>query len=69
MRGLRAELVDAYRAAGTLAGDVPGDHVARTMIATAQGFIVQETLFGDVRPEAPEGGLRGLMAMKTQKTG
>lgn len=39
------------------------------MIATAQGFIVQEALFGDVRPEVLEGGLRGLMAMKTQKTG
>ncbi|MFH9610137.1 TetR/AcrR family transcriptional regulator [Streptomyces sp. NPDC017448] len=69
MRGLWAELVDAYRAVGTLAGDVPSDHVARTMIATAQGFILQEALFGDVRPDVLEGGLRGLMAMKTQKTG
>ncbi|MDQ0983170.1 TetR/AcrR family transcriptional regulator [Streptomyces sp. V2I9] len=69
MRGVWAHLVDAYRSAGILASDVPSDHVARTMIATAQGFIVQEALFGDVRPDVLEGGLRGLMAMKTQKTG
>ncbi|CAM5233146.1 TetR/AcrR family transcriptional regulator OS=Streptomyces cyaneofuscatus OX=66883 GN=G3I52_10280 PE=4 SV=1 [Streptomyces cyaneofuscatus] len=38
-----------------------------TMIATAQGFIVQEALFGDVTPEVLENGLRGLMSMGPQK--
>ncbi|MYW34996.1 helix-turn-helix domain-containing protein [Streptomyces sp. SID2119] len=41
--------------------------MARTMIATAQGFIVQEALFGDVHPEVLESGLRGLMSMGRQK--
>ncbi|MEU6501210.1 TetR/AcrR family transcriptional regulator [Streptomyces californicus] len=67
MRGAWTELVDAYRAAGILESDAESDHMARAMIATAQGFIVQEALFGDVRPQVLEGGLRGLMAMKTQK--
>ncbi|NEB40331.1 TetR/AcrR family transcriptional regulator [Streptomyces sp. SID14515] len=67
MRVVWAKLVDAYRSAGILASDVPADHVARTMIAAAQGFIVQEALFGDVRPEVLENGLRGLMSMNPQK--
>ncbi|MEU3053639.1 TetR/AcrR family transcriptional regulator [Streptomyces griseus] len=67
MRVAWAKLVDAYRSAGILESDVPADHVARTMIATAQGFIVQEALFGDVRPEVLENGLRGLMSMNPQK--
>lgn len=67
MRVAWAKLVDAYRSAGILASDVPGDDVARTMIATAQGFIVQEALFGDVRPEVLKNGLRGLMSMNPQK--
>ncbi|WP_328403237.1 TetR/AcrR family transcriptional regulator [Streptomyces sp. NBC_00390] len=64
--GLRlawATLVDAYRAAGLMDADVPADHVARTLIATAQGFIAQQALFGDVRVEAIEDGLRALMSM------
>ncbi|MFD8472699.1 TetR/AcrR family transcriptional regulator [Streptomyces globisporus] len=67
MRVAWGKLVDAYRSAGILSSGVPGDHVARTMIATAQGFIVQEALFGDVRPEVLEGGLRGLMSITPQK--
>lgn len=67
MRVAWGKLVDAYRSTGILSSDVPGDHVARTMIATAQGFIVQEALFGDVRPEVLEGGLRGLMSITPQK--
>jgi len=67
MRAAWTRLVEAYRDAGILSGDVAADHVARTMIATAQGFIVQEALFGDVRPEVLEDGLRGLMSMGPQK--
>lgn len=69
--GLRlawAELVEVYREAGILAdADVPSDHVARTLIATAQGFIVQLAMFGDTAPEVLENGLRGLMSMDLQK--
>nr|WSW70573.1 TetR/AcrR family transcriptional regulator [Streptomyces sp. NBC_00995] len=68
--GLRvswSELVGAYRASGVLAADVPDEHIARTLIATAQGFIVQLAMFGDAGPEALEGGLRGLMAMDLQR--
>ncbi|MEV7894899.1 TetR/AcrR family transcriptional regulator [Streptomyces cyaneofuscatus] len=67
MRAAWTRLVEAYRDAGILSGDVEADHVARTMIATAQGFIVQEALFGDVTPEVLENGLRGLMSMGPQK--
>ncbi|WP_328908834.1 TetR/AcrR family transcriptional regulator [Streptomyces sp. NBC_00234] len=68
--GLRAawgELVEAYRANGMLRTDLPADHVARTLIATAQGFIVQLALFGDMEPEVLEDGLRGLMSMDVQR--
>ncbi|MGW6919651.1 TetR/AcrR family transcriptional regulator [Kitasatospora sp. NPDC054939] len=63
MRELWAGLVADYRAAGWMDADVDADHVARTMIATAQGFIAQQALFGDVRPEAVRGGLRAVMDM------
>ncbi|MGW6458932.1 TetR/AcrR family transcriptional regulator [Streptomyces sp. NPDC055078] len=65
MRQAWAELVDAYRANGLMADDAPADHVARTLIATAQGFIVQQALFGEVRVEVLEDGLRAVMSMGT----
>lgn len=67
MRAAWTGLVEAYRDAGILVGDVVADHVARAMIATARGFIVQEALFGDVRPEVLENGLRGPMSMGPQR--
>ncbi|MFJ3190534.1 TetR/AcrR family transcriptional regulator [Streptomyces halstedii] len=69
MRTGWAELVKAYRAAGVLRADVAADDVARTMIATAQGFIAQEALFGGVEPEALENGLRGLMSIEPPVAG
>ncbi|MFJ3278563.1 TetR/AcrR family transcriptional regulator [Streptomyces halstedii] len=69
MRAGWAELVKAYRAAGVLRADVAADDVARTMIATAQGFIAQEALFGGVEPEALENGLRGLMSIEPPVAG
>lgn len=63
LRLARAELVEVYREAGMPAVDVPADHVARTLIATAQGFIAQLAMFGDTAPEVLENGLRGLMSM------
>ncbi|WP_406859493.1 TetR/AcrR family transcriptional regulator [Streptomyces sp. HUAS MG47] len=66
MRAAWSELVEAYRKNGLLRADVPADHVARTLIAVAQGFIAQQALFGDVAVEVLEDGLRGLMSMETQ---
>ncbi|WP_030686170.1 TetR/AcrR family transcriptional regulator [Streptomyces globisporus] len=63
MRAAWTGLVAVYRENGLLRADVPADHVARTLIATAQGFIAQQALFGDVTAEVLEDGLRGLMSM------
>jgi TetR/AcrR family transcriptional regulator, transcriptional repressor of aconitase len=67
MRGAWGEVVDAYREAGVMPEDVSADHVARTMMAMAQGFIAQQALFGDARVEQLEDGLRGLMRMEVPK--
>ncbi|MFD0366973.1 TetR/AcrR family transcriptional regulator [Streptomyces sp. NPDC059071] len=66
MREAWSELVVAYRANGLMTADVSADHVARTLIAVAQGFIAQQALFGDVSVDILEDGLRGLMSMQTQ---
>ncbi|MFB7863169.1 MULTISPECIES: TetR/AcrR family transcriptional regulator [unclassified Streptomyces] len=66
MRELWAELVVAYRENGLMAADVAPDHMARTLIALAQGFIAQQALFGDVEAGMLEDGLRGLMSMHMQ---
>ncbi|MFI6650113.1 TetR/AcrR family transcriptional regulator [Streptomyces sp. NPDC050529] len=68
--GLRiswAELVGVYRESGILAAEVPDEDIARTLIATAQGFITQLAMFGDATPELLESGLRGLMSMDLQR--
>lgn len=67
MRVAWTTLIEACRHAGILSGDVAAGHVARTMIAAVQGFIVQEALFGDVRHEVLESGPRGSMSMSPQK--
>ncbi|MDT9687630.1 TetR/AcrR family transcriptional regulator [Streptomyces sp. P9(2023)] len=66
MRGIWTELVEVYRETGLMAADVPADRVARTLIATAQGYIAQQALFGDVDVEVLQDGLRGLMSMGSQ---
>ncbi|MFE0702312.1 TetR/AcrR family transcriptional regulator [Streptomyces sp. NPDC058872] len=63
MREAWTGLVVAYRESGILAADVPPEHVARTLIAAAQGFIAQQALFGGVTAEVLEDGLRGIMSM------
>ncbi|MGH4034991.1 TetR/AcrR family transcriptional regulator [Actinomycetota bacterium Odt1-20B] len=58
------KIVEGYQAAGMMRADIPAEHVARTMIATAQGFAAQLALFGEeVTVEALQDGLRGLMSM------
>ncbi|MFD3518254.1 TetR/AcrR family transcriptional regulator [Streptomyces sp. NPDC058657] len=67
MRGAWVRLVDGYRAAGLMSDDVPADHVARTMIAVAQGFIAQQALFGAAPTDVVRDGLRALMTMGQQR--
>ncbi|MEU9774773.1 MULTISPECIES: helix-turn-helix domain-containing protein [Streptomyces] len=69
MRRVWADLVRAYREAGMLDSDVDPDDMARTLIAAAQGFIAQQALFGDVRVEGLQAGLRGLMSMRDPQAG
>ncbi|MGW9073786.1 TetR family transcriptional regulator C-terminal domain-containing protein, partial [Streptomyces yangpuensis] len=56
-------LVESYREAGMLPSDVPAEHIARTLIAAAQGYITQQALFGGIDPAMLRDGLRGLMSM------
>ncbi|MFF2778408.1 TetR/AcrR family transcriptional regulator [Streptomyces sp. NPDC058052] len=63
MREIWAGLVDAYRANGLVPADVSSEDMARTLIATVQGFIAQQALFGDVEIDVLREGLRGLMSM------
>lgn len=63
VRAAWATVVGAYQESGMMPADVPADDVARTMIATVQGFIVQQSLFGAVPVEVLSGGLRALMSM------
>lgn len=63
------KVVEAYQAAGLMRDDVPAEHVARTMIATVQGFAAQQALFGEAPVEVLQDGLRGLMSMGGQKPG
>ncbi|WP_415949526.1 TetR/AcrR family transcriptional regulator [Streptomyces sp. KLOTTS4A1] len=64
MRALWGDVVRTYQDKGLMSRDVDPDHVARTMMAMAMGFMAQEALFGDVKVEQLEGGLRALMRME-----
>lgn len=57
------KIVEGYQEAGMMRDDIPADHVARVMVAAAQGFAAQLALFDEVPVEALEDGLRGLMSM------
>ena len=63
MREAWTRIVEAYQEAGMMRADVPAEHVARTMIAAAQGFIAQQALFGADAGRGAGDGLRGLMSM------
>ncbi|GAA4929312.1 TetR/AcrR family transcriptional regulator [Streptomyces coeruleoprunus] len=56
-------VVEAYQEAGLMRRDIPAEHVARTMVAAAQGFAVQQALFGAAPVSVLQDGLRGLMSM------
>jgi len=61
------KVVEGYQEAGLMRADIPADHVARTMIATAQGFAAQQALFGSAPVEVIQDGLRGLMSMESPR--
>ncbi|WP_155060186.1 TetR/AcrR family transcriptional regulator [Streptomyces blattellae] len=61
-------IVEAYQDAGMMPRDVPADHVARTMIAAAQGFIIQQTMLGPAPVEFLQDGLRALMGARDARS-
>ncbi|WP_069884493.1 TetR/AcrR family transcriptional regulator [Streptomyces luteocolor] len=63
VRAAWVKIVTGYQEAGMMRADIPADHVARTMIAAAQGFAAQYALFDEVPVEALQDGLRALMSM------
>ncbi|MFB7272383.1 TetR/AcrR family transcriptional regulator [Streptomyces sp. NPDC056244] len=71
VRAAWIKVVEAYQEAGLMRADIPPADVARTMIATCQGFAAQEALFGDGSREVPvevlQNGMRGLMSMGGRK--
>jgi AcrR family transcriptional regulator len=64
VRAAWAKIVEGYQEAGMMRADIPADHVARTMIATAQGFAAQQALFGPAPVEVIQDGLRALMSVE-----
>ncbi|WP_329118772.1 TetR/AcrR family transcriptional regulator [Streptomyces sp. NBC_01465] len=63
MRTLWVKIVERYQEQGLMRDDIPAEHVARTMIALAQGFVAQVALFGEAPIEEIENGLRALTSM------
>ncbi|MFE3033235.1 TetR/AcrR family transcriptional regulator [Streptomyces canus] len=59
-------IVRAYQDAGTMRPDVPPEHVARTMMAAAMGFLAQQALFGPAPAEVLGDGLRALMSVRDE---
>ncbi|MEU6377279.1 TetR/AcrR family transcriptional regulator [Streptomyces sp. NPDC046909] len=59
-----ARIVEAYQDAGMMRPDVAADDVARTMMATAMGFLAQQALFGPAPTGILQDGLRGLMSVR-----
>ncbi|MEU0946747.1 TetR/AcrR family transcriptional regulator [Streptomyces canus] len=59
-------IAGAYQDAGTMRSDVPPEHVARTMMAAAMGFLAQQALFGPTPAEVLGDGLRALMSVRDE---
>lgn len=59
-----SRIVAAYQEAGMMRADVAPDHVARTMMASAMGFIAQQALFGPAPAEILADGLQALTGMR-----
>lgn len=53
-----------YQRQGLMRDDVPAEHVARTVAACVQGFLIQRALLApDLRPDVLRDGLRGLTSL------
>ncbi|MFE2048102.1 TetR/AcrR family transcriptional regulator [Streptomyces sp. NPDC059459] len=64
-----AKLVVRYQESGMMSADVDPRAVARTLMATVQGFGVQHVLFGGFPPEALRAGVRALTGMREAADG
>ncbi|WP_369167479.1 TetR/AcrR family transcriptional regulator [Streptomyces sp. R28] len=62
-------IVQSYQDAGMMRPDVSPEHVARTMMAAAMGFLAQQALFGPAPVEVLQDGLRALMSMSATRSG
>ncbi|MFJ3672636.1 TetR/AcrR family transcriptional regulator [Streptomyces sp. NPDC090106] len=56
-------IVESYQDAGTMRPDVPPEHVARTLMGSAMGFLAQQALFGSASTDVLGDGLRALMSV------
>ncbi|MEW2264650.1 TetR/AcrR family transcriptional regulator [Streptomyces sp. NPDC047853] len=63
------KLVVRYQESGMMSADVDPRAVARTLMATVQGFGVQHVLFGGFPPEALRAGVRALTGMREAADG
>jgi AcrR family transcriptional regulator len=63
------KLVVRYQESGMMSADVDPRAVARTLMATVQGFGVQHVLFGSFPPEALRAGVRALTGMREAADG
>ncbi|MFC5633484.1 TetR/AcrR family transcriptional regulator [Streptomyces bullii] len=64
VRAAWARVVEGYKTADLIAGNVDADAMARTMIAIAQGFAAQMAVFGELPPEVLRNGVRALMSVR-----
>lgn len=64
VRDAWVRVVESYQETGMMRSDVPAEQAARTLIATAQGFIAQQALFGAAPVDVLRSGLRGVMSMR-----
>ncbi|MFB4194437.1 TetR/AcrR family transcriptional regulator [Streptomyces carpaticus] len=57
-------IAENYQRRGLMRADIPPEHVARTILACAQGFLVQRALIApELQPDVLRAGLRGLTSM------
>ncbi|WP_431784057.1 TetR/AcrR family transcriptional regulator [Streptomyces chumphonensis] len=57
-------IVRGYQERGLMRDDVPPEDTARVLIGAAQGFLVQQALFGPLDPHLLRTGLRGVMGIE-----
>lgn len=65
IHGLLARLVAAEQRVGRIAPDADADEVAKVLVSTIMGYILQRVLFDNVDPDSYAGGLAALTAPRT----